>query len=60
MPKASLSPPARGSSKEEKKLGLGVKDDELEEGPLAKQENVTWGGLLSGIVSMIFRSTAFR
>lgn len=55
MPKAS---PARGSSKAGKN-GLGVKD-ELEEGLLAKQENVTWGGLLPGIVSLIFRSAAFR
>lgn len=55
MPKACVSRPARGSSKAEKKLGLGVKD-ELEEELSAKQENVTWGGLLSGMVSMIFRS----
>jgi len=32
-------------------------EDMLEEGPFAVQEKVTWGGLLSGMVSMILRST---
>ena len=31
----------------------------LDDGPDAVQEKVTWGGLLSGIVSMILRSERY-